>query len=411
MPKNHSGLNGSTPNSNVAGVPSQGLTTDRDGFLLSHVAKPLNIYDEVLTYSRKSVVQIDMTYGLNTDIINLTELNLGTVVSGSDGSATLTSGTDPAGKAVITSKTFIKIQPDEGVDVYISVALGAPSANNIQEWGLGSSTDGVFFCQDELGLYVFTRNNSIDTIVRRADWNRDRLDGLGPSRMVLDPTKLNTWRVEFVNNCCFVFCIKNDKTPEWNPIHILQVNNVLTDLPLRIGSNFICVVSRNIGASTGSALKITNLSVYNSGDFKIRGPLRSQFFTKTLSAIVPVLSFTNKTTFVGLPNKITSFLEIVSLSSDGTKPAIVQIIKNTMLTGPVWVDFDTNNSPIQHDTTATALSGGRVLVTLVMGRIDSIVLDLERYNITLAPNEIITISAQSTNSTDFSVSLTERSNI
>lgn len=397
--------------SNVPNRTSKGLVTDRDGFLFVHPAKPLNIYDEFLTYSRKSVLQDDFTYGINTDVLNLQENNSATAVWNMDGAVLLNSNTDPAGAAVITTKDFIKSQSDEGIDVYITAAFGTPTTNNIQEIGLGSQTDGVFFCQDENGLYVFTRNNSVDTVITRANWNVDRLDGTGPSAMLLDPTKLNVYRIEFVNNCCFAFYVKNDRTPEWNLVHKIQVGNKLADLPLRISNNFICIVSRNVGASLGQTLKVTNFSVYNSGDFKIRGPLRSYFTTLTLSTRVPVLSYQNKTTFNGIPNKITAFMQLLSAATDGTKNVILELCINPVLTGPSWVDFDTPNSPIQYDETATALTGGRTILSLVIGKVDSKTVNLDDFNVKISPGDIITIACQSSNSSDVSTSMVFKSNV
>lgn len=400
-----------TTSSNVFGRPSPGLTTDRDGFLMSHIVKPLSIYDEILTYSRKSVIQYDFTYGIIEDLINIEENNSATIVWNMDGMINLNSNTDPAGASVITTTDFIKSQADEGIDVYITASFDTPTVNNIQEIGLGSATDGVFFCQDENGLYVFTRNNSVDTIYRRADWNVDKLDGLGKSGMILNPTNLNVYRIEFVNNCCFTFYVKNDKTPEWNPVHTIQVANEMNTLPLRLSNNFICVVSRNTGATTGARLKVSNFSVYNSGEFKVRGPLRSTVFTKTISAPVPVLSIKNIVTFKGIPNKITCFLQNLSVASDGTKNVIISLYKNATLTTPTWVDFDVNNSPIQYDTTSASFSSGRLISTQVLGKEDSAIVKLSDYSIKVSPNETITIVAESVSNSDVSASFLFRCNL
>jgi hypothetical protein len=392
--------------SNITGeaIP---LKSDRDGFQLMHLAKPLNIYDEILSYSRHSEIQNDFVYGINTERVTVTTASGGTVTGPGDATATFQTDTTATSKAVITTKEFLKIQSGEVLDVYISAAFGIAGTNNIQEIGLGSATDGVFFAQDDNGLYLFTRNNSVDTAVRQADWNTDIMDGTGISGMTLDPLKLNTYRIEYEPNSAYEFYIKNQTNPEWNLVHRINVGNVYSIPLLRLPMNFICIANRNTAiSSAGSTLKCSAISVFNSGPEIFRGLLESKAHTKTLSTQEPIISFKNKSTFAGLSNKITEKVISSSIASDGTKTVIIEIILNTTLNTPSWVDLDVTNSPLQYDISSTTVSGGTVLTTFILSKVDSLVDNIDKLNIRLSKDDTISVVGTSASNSDVTASLT-----
>lgn len=67
-----------------------------------------------------------------------------------------------------------------------------------QRFGLFDVNDGLFFEIDSGGLKVVIRNATDDSrFAYTADWNIDKLDGTGPSRKIIDPSKFQVGIIEF----------------------------------------------------------------------------------------------------------------------------------------------------------------------------------------------------------------------
>jgi len=88
--------------------------------------------------------------------------------------------------------------------------LNSPvTTGNTRQWGLFDANNGFMFrvgtggvdAVDATGLSVVVRSSipsapQKDTIVPRADWNGDKLDGTGDSQVVLDLSKVNLWWID-----------------------------------------------------------------------------------------------------------------------------------------------------------------------------------------------------------------------
>lgn len=88
--------------------------------------------------------------------------------------------------------------------------LNSPASTSyIRQWGLFDANNGFLFrlgtgginAVDATGLSVVVRSNipeapQKDTIITRADWNGDKLDGSGDSGAVLDLEKVNLWWID-----------------------------------------------------------------------------------------------------------------------------------------------------------------------------------------------------------------------
>jgi len=83
---------------------------------------------------------------------------------------------------------------------------------------------------------------------------------------------------------------------------------------------------------------------------------------KTVSTtLIPVLSVRSKTTFNSLENLVLSRIESLNVTS--TQPIRVVVLEDATLTTPSWVDVDTNESSVEYDVTAAALTGGKELLS------------------------------------------------
>lgn len=74
---------------------------------------------------------------------------------------------------------------------------------------------------------------------------------------------------------------------------------------------------------------------------------------------IPLLSIRPKTTFNSLPNIIPALPKLYSAQTDN--PILVTVTLGGTLTGASWADVDASASMMEYDTSATALTGGRVV--------------------------------------------------
>lgn len=88
--------------------------------------------------------------------------------------------------------------------------LNSPvTTGNTRRWGLFDANNGFFFqlgtggvnAVDNTGFSVVVRSNipsapQKDTIIPRADWNGDKLDGRGDSQETIDLSKINIWWID-----------------------------------------------------------------------------------------------------------------------------------------------------------------------------------------------------------------------
>ena len=73
--------------------------------------------------------------------------------------------------------------------------------NQVRRWGHFDDNDGLFWKLDGTSLSISRRTSTSGSMVEsvvaaQADWNRDRLDGTGPSGVTLDITKANIYEIQ-----------------------------------------------------------------------------------------------------------------------------------------------------------------------------------------------------------------------
>jgi hypothetical protein len=113
-----------------------------------------------------------------------------------------------------------------------------------------------------------------------------------------------------------------------------------------------------------------------------------------------IVTIQNKALFVTKTNRVEIELKSFSYGVDGTKPAIIRLVKNTTLGGsPSYNDISANTSVVSYDIAGTTLTGGEPIFTISVPKSDGDVIDLSPYNIVLEPGEILTLSVEATSST------------
>lgn len=128
--------------------------------------------------------------------------------------------------------------------VFETVVLGPHESGITKELGQYDDNNGFIFRQKDNTFYVVVRGSMAgppaDAVVPQADWNMDRLDGSGPSKIDLDPTKaqilmfdyewlgVGSVRFGFVIDGTVVYCHQFNHANESDSVYMSTPN-----LPLR----------------------------------------------------------------------------------------------------------------------------------------------------------------------------------
>lgn len=159
----------------VAGGGTGGV----DAFGRMQVAQPYTLFDSQHRYAENEKFYTvttgagSKTYDANASLVNMT-------VSG-------------AGSVVRETDRVFTYQPGKALEIYNTFTMNAGAAGLTQRVGYFSATNGIFLEQADDELYLVLRSSSsgsiVETRVAQADWNTDKLDGTGNSKIILDITK------------------------------------------------------------------------------------------------------------------------------------------------------------------------------------------------------------------------------
>jgi hypothetical protein len=158
--------------------------------------------------------------------------------------------------------------------------MASAKDNLVQKVGYFGISNGMYLQLDG-SLLSFVKRTSVvgasvtETVVNQTDWNGDKLDGTGPSKLTLDTTKaqilwmdiewlgVGTVRMGFVINGKFIVCHSFHHANIINSTYITSAS-----LPLRYEIY-------NSAATTGSStLKQICSTVLSEGGYEIRGGQR-----------------------------------------------------------------------------------------------------------------------------------------
>lgn len=163
------------------------------------------------TVQQTLLSQYDFTLsGLRSEFTNTLE-NGGTADYDGGAGEVLVKVTSTTGSvATNTSNVYHPYVPGANQLLYIGARLSAPDTEGVvRRWGIFDSKNGFFFQKYGTELSVVHRRtfngvtypaNETDYnngVIRQSMWNKDKLDGTGPSGMVLNLEKANLFWIDF----------------------------------------------------------------------------------------------------------------------------------------------------------------------------------------------------------------------
>lgn len=265
----------------------------------------------------------------------------------------------------------IQYVPSRQNDTTMALRFDTPTQGIRHRAGLFDEKNGVFLEQMGEELYAVIRRNSIQGIVEnRVEqdyWNVDKLDGNGPSGIVLDMTKKQMLNIEYewygAGAVQFRFVIDNKIIP----VHIFTHANKLDRtwmstpyLPLRLE------ITNVDGTSGIYSMHVASTSVVAEGNLDVLGKARNVQSsilgkeTQNANVFIPLLSVRLREDRLNAVATLLSF-QVAALTND--TGLFYQWNIDTSLSSPQWQAVPGIDSSLEYDINATAAVFGTQLKT------------------------------------------------
>jgi hypothetical protein len=300
----------------------------------------------------------------------------------------LSTSTASGDRVLHTTNTYHHYVPGSSQLFMATLALGdTGKAGLSRRWGYFDITNGLMFQQVNGTLSVNIRSNAtgstVNTTINQADWNKDRLDGTGPSKFNLDVTKDNLYwiDVQWLGAGRVRFGVYGDG--QRIVCHEYYHGNNYPYPLSAIGSLPVCFAQSN-SAATGSSSEMRAFcaAVWSETTFSMnslgRGALQSVSKTtgtandvyEYMATLAPTLTLPN-----GQTNRSLYFpTEVEVLAFDtvtGEKGLVeVEIVAGAVLSNLTWVPSQSSDT-VEVDTTGTWYGDGAPLVKLFVEGHDS----------------------------------------
>jgi hypothetical protein len=325
--------------------------------------------------------------------------------------------TAAAGSEVLreTTKVF-SYQPGKSLLVFNTFVMAPAQTNLRQRVGYFGTQNGVYIQLNDNTLSFVERSLVTgvvtESVVNQSSWNVDKMDGTGPSGIVLDITKAQilfadiewlgegTVRLGFVIDGQFILCHK------FNHANLITSTYITTaSLPLRYEIT-------NLGVTTNpSTLKQVCSTVISEGGYELRGaqlaigtPITAPTSLATAGVEYPIVSIKLRAGYLD------GVVILTALSIMGVATGIYnwKLVATGTTTGGAWVPAAVD-SAVEYNITGTSFAGGRTLASgfLTSSTQSSVNLDilkealfafqLERNSFTSTSYEITLVVAASTN--------------
>lgn len=274
------------------------MTTD--AFARLRVSHPYTLQDNKHVYDAMPNIWDDQqTSGSGTN----------STFNANKASVTMSVSASTAGKRVRQTKNRCNYQPGKSQLILITSVIGDTTNGITKRIGYFDDYNGLYFMHKDGNMHVgkrsYTSGSVVDTIVSQNDWNIDRLDGRGPSRITLDTSKGNIYYINFewlgvgdvimgvVSNASFV------------PCHAFRHANAVPFVYMSTPNLPIRYEIENTGSGPLSELMCICSSVISEGGKESSGIIRtidrgiSPVNTYANTSIYPLLAVRVKTAYAG----------------------------------------------------------------------------------------------------------------
>jgi len=267
-----------------------------------------------------------------------------------------------------TAKVF-SYQPGKSLLVLNTFVMAPAQTNLRQRVGYFGTQNGIYLQLNNSTLSFVERSLVTgvvtESIVNQSAWNVDKMDGTGPSGVVLDITKAQilfmdiewlgegTIRLGFVIDGKFILCHR------FNHANLITSTYITTaSLPLRYE-----ITNRGVTTSP-STLKQVCSSVISEGGYELRGaqqaigtPITAPSTFAAAGTYYPMNAIRLKSTTLDAVVILTA-ASILGLGNG--KNYAWRILQGATVTGGSWLPASAD-SAVEYNLTGTSVTGGRIL--------------------------------------------------
>lgn len=334
-----------------------------DSFGRARISSPLTLFDsfhrykENTKFSTANTATATYTFNSNTSSVDCT--------------VDTTSGASVKRE----SNRVFAYQPGKSLQIINSFVMNAAKANLRQRIGFFSTDNGIFLERNGASEVSFVKRSKatgsvVDTKVLQADWNVDKLDGTGPSGLILN---LNFPQILFIDiEWLGVGSIRAGFFINGKPIHCHTFHHSnLSTSPLGAYMQTACLPIRSEIENTGTAassstFKMICSTVISEGGYELVGSPRTistgvtaatQRQLSVAGTYYPVISLRLH------PDTLDAISVIKSLAVIGVTSANYKyiLIAGATIAGAVWANTYLD-STVQYNANNTAtMSGGTEL--------------------------------------------------
>lgn len=281
-------------------------------------------------------------------------------------------GSTLGSKCIRQTRNVMRYIPGRTSTLTYAVKLQTPTVGIRRRFGLFDESNGFYFedagVLDTNGLPEYnvvirskTSGSIVETRVPRSQWNGDKLDGLGPSGIVADPTKQQMVGFDYewygAGQVIFGFTIDGHTHTIHTFSHANRVDQPWCStpfLPVRLELENLTGVAGTYYLYQGSNSLISEGKPDKLGIAQnITGPITGRTMSSA-NTFYPILSIRMKSTAL---NGIVLPTYFQAATLDNTS-VFYKLVQNATLTGASFTDMPDVNSFTQYDISATSYTGG-----------------------------------------------------
>ena len=257
---------------------------------------------------------------------------------------------------------------------------------------------------DEICLVLYL--DGVEVAIPKSQWLFDRLDGKGPSGVVLDPETLGNWRIRASLSTSVYLEFHQPLDNEWIPCHREQAENIFSTTLVQIPSFGFNSYTKRTSTATGTG--VTN----GCGPMSAQGSIGVEVGTQSLFGLesyniyasaaylagveTEIISIRNGTVFNTLNNRSVIDFDDVTASHIATvtaAPATIRLYKNGTFAGAVWTPKSATYEPTETDSGKWNTGTGYSQAAFLLGNTGtSSFFDLNTLNSELARGETMTFT-------------------
>lgn len=290
--------------------------------------------------------------------------------------------TSSGSKAVRQTYRRFIYTPGKSNIILMTANLGGKLTNCRKRVGLFDSRDGWFFELDGQTMKVVLRSNiggtPTDYAVPQAEWNVDKMDGTGPSGITLDFSKTQIFIVDYqwlgIGRVRFGFVVDGQLYYAHYANHANKQAFLYSQHPHCPFRSEI----ENTGTTTvAGSLRTTCFSLATEGGEKPVGQSVTVSSGTTEKGISTVETYLFSISL--RPSYYRHLLEAIAFQfnmSSGTKPTVIRVYQNSVLTNPSWVNIGDIS---RADKSATAWSNGKLVLEYFVDLNVTVIINIAKY--------------------------------